>query len=147
MLTYSAAITTSPTDCPFNPVLRGRKGVETRPFDSEQDDRHDNEGDGLMDWMIKVAPVDEKPEAPLDPLSLFRAMLDAVQRESPPGEAGADQWLTIVEAARHIGYPCLGGKAPNSVYDIAQKIGHKVNGRWVIALSELDEWIRKGGQR
>jgi hypothetical protein len=65
-----------------------------------------------------------------------------IAQQDPPRHT-ADRWLTIIEAARHLGYPCASAKAPNSVYELAEAIGHKVNGRWLISLQELDAWVRR----
>ncbi len=55
-------------------------------------------------------------------------------------------WLTIVQAARHLGYACTNGRAPNSVYAIARKIGHQINGHWLIHTDDLDAYVRSGGR-
>lgn len=51
-------------------------------------------------------------------------------------------WLDIVAAARWLGYPCPNGRAPNSIYAIAQAIGHRINGQWRIHIDELDAYVR-----
>jgi hypothetical protein len=55
-------------------------------------------------------------------------------------------WLTIVEAAKHLGYACANGRAPNSMYAVADEIGYRVNGRWLIHPDDLDAWVRSQGQ-
>ena len=47
----------------------------------------------------------------------------------------------MVEAARYIGCPCPAGRAPNSIYEIAQEIGAKINGRWLIHRDALDQYV------
>jgi hypothetical protein len=55
-------------------------------------------------------------------------------------------WLTMVEAARYLRLPCPGGRAPTSVYKIAQEIGSSVGGRWLIHADDLNQWIRRHAQ-
>jgi hypothetical protein len=50
--------------------------------------------------------------------------------------------MTVLEAARYAGYPCDNGRAPNSFYTLAERIGHLFNGRWLIDRDELDAYIR-----
>src|SRR6266496_1145325 len=52
-------------------------------------------------------------------------------------------WLSVVEAARHAGWPCKNGRAPQSFYDLAKRIGSKVNGKWRIHVDDLDAEIRR----
>jgi hypothetical protein len=52
-------------------------------------------------------------------------------------------WLSVVEAARHSGWPCQNGRAPQSFYDLAKRIGSKVNGKWRIHIDDLDAEIRR----
>lgn len=56
---------------------------------------------------------------------------------------GASPWLTVTDAARRLGYPVKAGRAPNSVYGIAHEIGHRVNGRLLIHVDELDGYVRR----
>jgi len=51
-------------------------------------------------------------------------------------------WLDLVSAARRLGYPCPNGRPPNSFYAIAEEIGHKLNGRWLIHVDDLDAHVR-----
>jgi hypothetical protein len=46
--------------------------------------------------------------------------------------------MTVLEAARYVGFPCANGRAPNSFYEIAKKIGYRFHGRWLIARDDLD---------
>lgn len=55
-------------------------------------------------------------------------------------------WLSVVEAARHAGWPCENGRAPQSFYDLAKRIGSKVNGKWRIHVDDLDAEIRRMAQ-
>jgi hypothetical protein len=52
-------------------------------------------------------------------------------------------WLTIVEAARYAGWPCRNGRAPASFYELAQRIGMKLNNKWRIRRDDLDAEIRR----
>ena len=52
-------------------------------------------------------------------------------------------WLTVVEAARYAGWPCPADRAPASFYEIAQRIGVKINGKWRIHVDDLDGEIRR----
>lgn len=67
------------------------------------------------------------------------------------GQFGANApgpWLTVLQAARHLGYSCSNGRAPNSVYEIAQKIGFRLNERdWRIHVDDLDRYVREHGYR
>ena len=60
---------------------------------------------------------------------------------SPP-QPGAP-WLSVVEAARHAGWPCANGRAPASFYDLAQRVGVKFNGKWRIHRDDLDAEMRR----
>ena len=60
--------------------------------------------------------------------------------ESP---TGCGPWLSVVEAARHAGWPCKNGRAPQSFYDLAKRIGSKFNGKWRIHVDDLDAEIRR----
>jgi hypothetical protein len=54
-------------------------------------------------------------------------------------------WLTVLQAARHLGYPCVNGRAPNSVYGIVQRIGFRLNQRdWRVHVDDLDRFVRNG---
>jgi hypothetical protein len=55
-------------------------------------------------------------------------------------------WLSVVEAARYAGWPCRNGRAPQSFYDLAKRIGSKVNGKWRIHVDDLDAEIRRMAQ-
>jgi hypothetical protein len=52
-------------------------------------------------------------------------------------------WLSVVEAARHAGWPCRNGRAPQSFYNLAKRIGSKVNGKWRIHVDDLDAEMRR----
>lgn len=52
-------------------------------------------------------------------------------------------WLTVVEAARYAGWPCPTGRAPASFYEIAQRIGVKLHGKWRIHVDDLDGEMRR----
>jgi hypothetical protein len=69
------------------------------------------------------------------------AQLDAWQTSgtSPPS---IEPWMTVVVAARYLGYDCPDDRAPNSVYAILADIGYKINGRWLTRREDLDAWIR-----
>jgi hypothetical protein len=77
---------------------------------------------------------DEDPRSNLDltPVTLPSASL--AEPSSP--------WMTVVDAARYAGFPCTTGRAPNSFYAVARKIGYRLHGRWVIARTDLDAYIR-----
>jgi hypothetical protein len=51
-------------------------------------------------------------------------------------------WMTVLQAARYVGYPCTNGRAPNSFYTVAKEIGHFFNGKWLIHRDDLDAYIR-----
>jgi hypothetical protein len=55
---------------------------------------------------------------------------------------GASPWLDIVAAARWACYACPNGRAPNSIYTLAARIGHKLNGQWRIHRDDLDAALR-----
>ena len=65
----------------------------------------------------------------------------AAVTDSQPGHQRP--WLSVVEAARHAGWPCKSGRAPQSFYDLAKRIGSKVNGKWRIHVNDLDAEIRR----
>jgi len=50
--------------------------------------------------------------------------------------------MTILDAARYAGFPCLNGRAPNSFYAIAREIGYRFQGRWLVSPVDLDAYIR-----
>jgi hypothetical protein len=50
--------------------------------------------------------------------------------------------MTLVDAARYVGYPCANGRAPNSFYKVAEMIGYRFHGRWLIDRNDLDAYIR-----
>jgi hypothetical protein len=52
------------------------------------------------------------------------------------------RWLTVLDAARYVGFQCENGRAPNSIYQIATQIGSKLNGRWLIHPDDLDSYVR-----
>ena len=74
---------------------------------------------------------------------------DATHSPDPEGHsrAVASPWLSVVQAARHCGWPCRNGRAPASFYELADRIGYKIHGQWRIHIEDLDGYIRasRGG--
>jgi hypothetical protein len=68
--------------------------------------------------------------------------VEVVRAADPATYGGGRRWLTTVEAARYLGFPCLNGRAPSSIYQIATKIGSRLNGRWLIHPDDLDSYVR-----
>lgn len=82
--------------------------------------------------------------------SNIRNLIDKhLEGQRAPATSTAQQeqkpWLTVVEAAQYLGYSCSNDRAPNSVYELARKIGHRFNSHWLIHRDDLDAAIR-GGQ-
>lgn len=52
-------------------------------------------------------------------------------------------WMRLSEVARYLGYDSK--RPPNSLYDLAKRIGRKVNGKWLIHQDALDAEIERSG--
>ena len=84
-------------------------------------------------------------------IAAIDAMFPASSPQSHIGTVGlqtpsSGPWLTVLDAARHLGYACVNGRAPSTIYEIAQEIGHKVNRRdWRLHVDDLDTYVRRGG--
>jgi hypothetical protein len=72
--------------------------------------------------------------------------IDGPSSRYEPTKQTASRWLTVPQAARYLGLECPGGRAPTSVYEIANAIGFVVGGRWLIDVDDLDQWVRSRRQ-
>jgi hypothetical protein len=89
----------------------------------------------IRELLLHVVSPDSGGVAPLA-VSYPVTVPDSVPERQRP-------WLSVVEAARHAGWPCKNGRAPQSFYDLAKRIGSKVNGKWRIHVDDLDAEIRR----
>jgi hypothetical protein len=80
-------------------------------------------------------------ESPGCELAPTRSRSVSLSEATTPSETHTP-WMTVVDAARYAGFPCTNGRAPNSFYDIANAIGYRLHGRWLIARADLDAYIR-----
>jgi hypothetical protein len=62
---------------------------------------------------------------------------------SEPSSVVCGPWLSVVDAARHAGWPCPNGRAPASFYVLAARIGVKLNGKWRVHVDDLDAELRR----
>lgn len=68
-----------------------------------------------------------------------------------PGEAARrEPWVDAATVARHLGYDLRPGQKPQVVYDLARRRdgalpSHKIGGRLLFKLSEVDAWVEAGG--
>lgn len=78
------------------------------------------------------------------PVADTATLPESVEKEDV---AATSPWLSVVQAARHCGWPCRNGRAPASFYELAAHIGYKINGQWRIHIDDLDGYIRarRGG--
>jgi len=93
-----------------------------------------------VEW---APPVEQKlvdAESPAQPPASQVAGMPA-----RPCEGGVGPWLSVVDAARYAGWPCTSGRAPQSFYEVAARIGCKVNGKWRIHIDDLETEIRSHG--
>ena len=67
----------------------------------------------------------------------------AKEQPSEPESVARGPWLSVVEAARHAGWRCPNDRAPASFYELAQRIGVKINGKWRVHVDDLDAELRR----
>jgi hypothetical protein len=67
----------------------------------------------------------------------------AKEQPSEPASLARGPWLSVVEAARHAGWRCPNDRAPASFYELAQRIGVKINGKWRVHVDDLDAELRR----
>jgi hypothetical protein len=68
-----------------------------------------------------------------------------LSEEADLGVSDRGPWLSVVEAARYAGWQCANGRAPESFYRLARRIGFKLHGKWRIHRDDLDAHIRRCG--
>ena len=80
------------------------------------------------------------------PPEVFDALAIRMSQLAPapqPG-SGVSPWLTVLEAARRVGYECRNGRAPGTIYALVQQIGCKVGNKWLVHVDDFDQAIRQG---
>jgi hypothetical protein len=66
----------------------------------------------------------------------------AKEPPSEPASVARGPWLSVVDAARHAGWRCPNDRAPASFYELAKRIGVKINGKWRVHVDDLDAELR-----